>query len=431
MKWFGRCPDCGAWSSATEATTGVGAATPLHIAPLSEATGALDRFSTGLKEVDRVVGGGLVKGEALLLAGEPGVGKSTLVLQLIGGLVERGQRSILVTGEESLDQVALRAHRLNLPLDRLDAVAAFSLPSIVALSEHHRPDVLIVDSVQTLEHPELEQPAGSVTQVRECAAELVRHAKRTGTVVILVGQVTKEGTIAGPKTLEHLVDAVVNLDGERGGTLRLLRASKNRFGSCEEVGVFLMGPRGLDPVGDPSAMFLADRRVGVTGSTVFPGIEGTRPLLVEIQALTTSSGSPQPRRVPIGLDARRLALLLGVLTERTGSKSFTASDVFVAAAGGFTVREPAVDLPLCIALYSAVNSVAVDAGTVAVGEVGLAGEIRRVPATERRLQEAARLGFRTALAPRGVETVPDGLGVIVVSDLLEVFAHLERRRPAA
>ena len=372
-----------------------------------------------------MLGGGLVRGEALLLAGEPGVGKSTLVLQLLGGLLGRKHSTLLVTGEESLDQVALRARRLDLPVTELEAVAAFSLPAILTLAENRRPDVLIVDSVQVLERPEFDQSAGSVTQVRECAAELVRFAKRTGTVVILVGQVTKEGTIAGPKTLEHMVDAVVNLECERGGALRLLRTSKNRFGSSDEVGVFLMGQRGLDPVPDPSAMFLADRRVGVTGSVVFPSLEGTRPVLIEIQALTTSSGLPQPRRVPIGLDARRLALLLGVMTERTGSKVFTSLDVFVAAAGGFTVREPAVDLPICLALYSAISCTPVDGRSVAVGEVGLSGEIRRVPSTEKRLQEAARLGFTTALVPRGVQSVPAPLRAVVINDLSDMFAYVD------
>ena len=289
-----------------------------------------------------------------------------------------------------------------------------------------RPDLVIVDSVQVLERPDHDAPAGSVTQVRESAAELVRHAKQTGTVVVLVGQVTKEGTIAGPKTLEHMVDAVINLECERGGALRLLRTSKNRFGSCDEVGVFLMGQRGLEAVADPSAMFLADRRVGVTGSTVFPSIEGTRPVLIEIQALATSSGLPQPRRVPIGLDARRLSLLLGVMTERTGTKLFASLDVFVAAAGGFSVREPAVDLAVCLSLYSAITSMPIDALTVAIGEVGLSGEVRRVPAMAARLQEAARLGFTTALVPRGVVDAPAGLSLVVVGDLSEMFAHVDR-----
>jgi DNA repair protein RadA/Sms len=423
VKWFGRCPDCGAWSSATETST---SGEHLEVLRLSEATGALHRFSTGIVELDRVLGGGLVKGEAALLAGEPGVGKSTLVLQLLAGLLGEGRRSILVTGEESLDQVALRARRLDLPVAQLQAVAACSLPAIVALANERTPDVLIVDSVQTLERPDLDQPAGSVTQVRECAAELVRYAKRTGAVLVLVGQVTKEGTIAGPKTLEHMVDAVVNLECERGGALRLLRTSKNRFGSCDEVGVFLMGHHGLDPVEDPSAMFLADRRVGVAGSTVFPSVEGTRPVLIEIQALATSSALPQPRRVPIGVDARRLSLLLGVLTEQAGSQLFASRDVFVAAAGGFTIREPAVDLAVCSALYSAVKGVAIDGSTVAVGEVGLSGEIRRVPSIGKRLQEAARLGFTTALVPRGVVDVPAGLRVEVISDVSEMFAHVDR-----
>ncbi|MEA2505521.1 MAG: hypothetical protein QOH48_139 [Actinomycetota bacterium] len=420
VKWFGKCPDCGAWSSATETVTGE----HLEVLRLAEATAALDRFGTGVAEFDRVLGGGLVHGEALLLSGEPGVGKSTLVLQLLSGLIRGGHSSLLVTGEESLDQVALRARRLELPVDELEAVAAFSLPAILTLAEQRRPAVLMVDSVQVLQRPELEQSPGSVTQVRECAADLVRFAKRSGTVVILVGQVTKEGTIAGPKTLEHMVDAVVNLECERGGALRLLRTSKNRFGSTDEVGVFLMGQRGLDAVQDPSAMLLADRSLGVSGSVVFPSVEGTRPLLIEIQALTTSTSLPQPRRVPIGLDARRLSLLLGVMTERAQTKLFSSVDVFVAAAGGFSIREPAVDLAVCLALYSAISGVAIDGRTVAIGEVGLSGEIRRVPAMEKRLQEAARLGFTTALVPRGVQDVPPGLRTKVGSDVSEMFNHV-------
>jgi DNA repair protein RadA/Sms len=421
VKWFGKCPDCGAWSSATETVPGE----HLKVVQLSQATAALDRFGTGVAEFDRVLGGGLVHGEALLLSGEPGVGKSTLVLQLLAGLLRGGHSSLLVTGEESLDQVALRARRLELPVDELEAVAGFSLPAILALAEQRRPVVLIVDSVQVLQRPEFEQSPGSVTQVRECAADLVRFAKRSGTVVILVGQVTKEGTIAGPKTLEHMVDAVVNLECEHGGALRLLRTSKNRFGSTDEVGVFLMGQRGLDAVQDPSAMLLADRSVGVSGSVVFPSVEGTRPLLIEIQALTTSTSLPQPRRVPIGLDARRLSLLLGVMTERAATKLFSSVDVFVAAAGGFSIREPAVDLAVCLALYSAISGVAIDGRTVAMGEVGLSGEIRRVPAMEKRLQEAARLGFTTALVPRGVQDAPPGLRTKVGSDVSEMFTHVD------
>jgi DNA repair protein RadA/Sms len=424
-KWFGKCPECGAWSSATETVPGE----HLEVVRLSEATAALERFGTGVEEFDRVLGGGLVHGEAVLLAGEPGVGKSTLVLQLLSGLSRDGHTSLLVTGEESLDQVSLRARRLGLPVADLEAVAAFSLPAIIALAEQRRPEVLIVDSVQVLQRPDFEQPAGSVTQVRECAADLVRFAKRSGTVVLLVGQVTKEGTIAGPKTLEHMVDAVVNLECERGGALRLLRVSKNRFGSTDEIGVFLMGQRGLDAVPDPSAMLLADRSVGVSGSVVFPSVEGSRPLLIEIQALTTTSSLPQPRRVPIGLDARRLSLLLGVMTERAGNKLFSSLDVFVAAAGGFSIREPAVDLAVCLALYSAISGVPIDGRTVAVGEVGLSGEIRRVPAMEKRLQEAARLGFTTALVPRGVQDVPGGLRARVASDVSEMFAHVDRCGP--
>jgi DNA repair protein RadA/Sms len=427
-KWFGRCPECGSWASAADRSD---AAPELEPVPLSRATGALDRFTTGLGEVDRVLGGGLVRGEALLLAGAPGVGKSTLVLQLLNGLLHEGRSCLLVTGEESLDQVALRARRLDLALEEVHAVAADSVPAIVELAAKQQPDVLVIDSIQAVRLPHREQPAGSITQVRECAAELVRHAKTTGGVVLLVGQVTKDGTIAGPKTLEHMVDAVVDLSCETGGPLRLLRASKNRFGSCDEIGVFFMGARGLDEVQDPTAMLLSDRRPGVAGSTIFPSVEGTRPLMVEIQALTTPSSLPQPRRVAIGLESRRLSLLLGVLAERTGAKMFTSLDVFVAAVGGFTIREPAADLAVCLTLYSAVNSIPIDASTVAIGEVGLSGEVRRVPATTRRLEEAAQRGFTTALVAPGVVDAPKGMNVVAIGDVSEMFLHVDRQRSAA
>ncbi|MFP5297406.1 MAG: magnesium chelatase domain-containing protein, partial [Actinomycetota bacterium] len=280
---------------------------------------------------------------------------------------------------------------------------------------------------QTLEDPRLEQGAGSVTQVRDCAAALVRFAKESGTAVVIVGHVTKDGSVAGPKTLEHVVDAVLMLDGERTGSMRLLRADKNRFGSCEEVGVFTMEGEGLVPVADPSAMLLADRLPGVPGSIVFPTIEGSRPVLVEMQALTPEAAAvQQARRTAIGLDSRRLSLLLGVLDERVGLK-MAARDVFAAAAGGLSIREPAADLPVALALASSLLRLPVPQSVVAFGEVGLGGEVRRVPAAERRLAEAARMGFTEAIVPRGVGKVPKGLMVSEVSGLAEAVAFLTER----
>ena len=376
----------------------------------------VERFSTGLAEVDRVVGGGLVAGGVSLLAGEPGIGKSTLVLQLIDGLVRSGRRALLITGEESLGQVALRATRLGVSREQFRAAATSSLADVLALATSEDPDVLVVDSVQTLENPDLAQPPGSLIQVRECVAALVRHAKANGTCVILVGHVTKEGAVAGPKTLEHIVDSVLALEGERTGTVRLLRATKNRFGSCDETGVFTMGERGLEAVGDPSAMLLADRRKGVSGSVVFCGLEGTRPVLVELQSLVVDGSPPNVRRVPIGVDAKRLALLVGVLHSRA-ELNLSDKDLFVAAAGGFVIREPAADLPLCLALNSAARGQSVADDVVAIGEVGLGGEVRRVPGLPRRLAEAARLGFRRALVPRGPTPAVPGLEIIGVTDV--------------
>jgi DNA repair protein RadA/Sms len=411
-KWFGRCPGCGAWSTATAPERGE----DVVITSLSEAVTAAERIPTGIGELDRVLGGGLVVGEAILLAGEPGIGKSTLVLDLIGALQGRGSRCLLATGEESPGQVGLRARRLGLDLSSVRTVATDSLQQVLAGSDRERPNVLVVDSIQTLADQNLEQVPGSPLQVQSCAAALVRYAKQNACVVVVVGHVTKDGSVAGPKLLEHVVDAVLGLEGERHGALRVLRASKNRFGSTEETGVFVMGERGLEPVPDPSAMLLADRHPGATGSVVFCGLEGSRPVLMEVQALVTASQLTQPRRVAIGVDARRVAMMLGVMSERAEVK-LAEDDVFVAAAGGLAVKEPAADLPLCLALYSAKTQRPVPEDLVAVGEVGLAGEIRRAPGTERRLSEAARLGFTRALVPRGLERGPRGIEISVVSDL--------------
>lgn len=427
-RWFGRCPDCGEWSSAAEVNQ-TDASSAVEVTTLADTHSDVERFSTGLAEVDRVVGGGLVAGGVALLAGEPGIGKSTLVLQLIDGLVRSDRRALLITGEESIGQVALRAARLGVARERFRAAATSSLADVLALAASERPEVLVVDSVQTLENADLDQSAGSVVQVRECAAALVRRAKETGMCVILVGHVTKEGTVAGPKTLEHIVDSVLSLEGERTGTVRLLRATKNRFGSCDETGVFTMGESGLEAVGDPSAMLLADRRTGVSGSVVFCGLEGTRPVLVEVQSLVVDGSPPNVRRVPIGVDAKRLALLVGVLHSRV-HLDLSEKDLFVAAAGGFVIREPAADLPQCLALHSAARNQPVAADVVAMGEVGLGGEVRRVPGLPRRLAEAARLGFSRALVPRGTRSVVPGLEIIEVTDVGHALRATADKKPS-
>jgi DNA repair protein RadA/Sms len=420
-RWFGRCPACSAWSTATSSEA-AGEAGPAVVS-LAGSLEAAERFPTGTTEVDRVLGGGLVPGEVVLLAGEPGIGKSTLVLQLIDSLMGGGRATLLVTGEESLGQVAVRAERLGIDTGTVRAAAATSLEAILAAARHERPGVLVVDSIQTVADEELDQSAGSPTQVRESAARLLRFAKANSTALVLVGHVTKDGNVAGPKTLEHIVDCVLTLEGERTGSLRLLRAVKNRFGSCEETGVFVMSERGLEAVADPSAMLLADRCHGIAGSVVFPGLEGTRPVLMEAQALVAENKSPQPRRVAHGFDSKRLALLLGVLQQR-GGRYLGDHDVFVGAAGGLAVREPAADLAFALAIASAHSDVAVPHDVVVFGEVGLGGEVRRVPGSERRLTEASRLGFTTAIVPRGIERVPHGMGVFETDHLSRAIAIL-------
>jgi DNA repair protein RadA/Sms len=417
-RWFGRCPECGGWASA-DAAGDSGSSSGSPVLTLSAHAGSAERVPTGVDEVDRVLGGGCVAAEVVLLAGEPGIGKSTLVLQLMSSLLTADVPSLLVSGEESIDQVGLRAARLGAPPGRLRAAATGDLARVITTAAAERPRVLIVDSIQTLADPDVDGPPGSLVQVRECASALARFAKLTDVIVILVGHVTKDGGVAGPKTLEHLVDAVLLLEGERSGTLRLLRATKNRFGPCDETGVFTMNGHGLVAVADPSSLLLSDRRPGVAGSIVFPCLEGSRPVLVEVQALVTKSDLSHARRVAIGLDPRRLTLMLGVMS-RDAAVSFTSKDVFAAAAGGLSVKEPAADLALCLAALSAGREVPLDTETVAVGEVGLGGEVRKVPGVERRLAEAARMGFRCALVPRG-QGGSAGIETREVGDLVQAF----------
>jgi DNA repair protein RadA/Sms len=421
-RWFGRCPACDAWGSASASVAEVRA--PARTASLEVAT--LDgvkkpsRICTGIGELDRVLGGGLVPGSVVLLSGDPGIGKSTLVLQMVDGLLQGGATALLISGEESLDQVSLRATRIGVKASRLRAASSSSLPDVLATALAERPSLLVVDSIQTMQDPAHDSAAGSIVQVRECASALVRLAKSAGIAVVLIGHVTKEGTVAGPRTLEHLVDAVISLEGERTGTFRLLRALKNRFGSCDEAGVFIMEETGLSGVEDPSAMFLADRLPGVPGSAVFPALDGSRPVLIEVQALVTSTSFTQPKRVAIGCDARRLSLMIGVLSERKLC-DLSVSDVFVAGAGGSQVREPAGDLAICLALLSAHSKRPVHPSTLAVGEVGLAGEIRRVPGVQRRIAEAERLGFTRAIVPRGSSVRSKTMQLVEVSELTEAL----------
>jgi DNA repair protein RadA/Sms len=418
LRWEGQCRNCDAWNSLVETIVrdeprprpggatvlGARSSTPAALRDLTDASVA--RLPTGLGEIDRVLGGGLVPGSVVLVGGEPGVGKSTLLLQLAAGLIDAAGVGVLyASGEESTGQVRLRATRLGLldraAGDRLRVVAETEVGRVVEIAREERPALVIVDSIQTATVDELDGPPGSVGQVRECALRLTELAKGDGIAVVLVGHVTKEGSLAGPKTLEHLVDAVLSLEGERAAGLRLLRGTKNRFGSTDEVGVFEMAERGLLELSDPARAFMGDLVEAASGSVVAATLEGSRALLVEVQALVTSGG-PVPRRTVSGLDPNRLALLIAVLGRRAGI-GLASHDVYANLAGGLRVDDPALDLPLALALASSLRDRPVRPGTVALGEVGLLGELRPVAGLERRLREAARLGFERAIIPaRGI-----------------------------
>jgi DNA repair protein RadA/Sms len=377
------------------------------------AAGAGAILPTTIDELDRVLSGGLVPGSVTLLGGEPGIGKSTLLLQALAAVAANGRRALLVSAEESAHQVRLRAERLNAAPPDLWLAAETDLARVLAATSEVTPDVLVVDSIQTIADTTLASSPGSVAQVQACAQALVEVAKRTNTSVVLVGHVTKDGGLAGPRALEHLVDTVLSFEGERHHSLRVLRALKHRFGTTGEVGLFEMGEGGLHGVPDASGLLLTDRRAGATGSVVVPTIEGRRPLLVEIQALVVSRGAeiPHPRRNAQGLDTSRVSLLAAVLERHAGYK-VSGADVYASAVGGVRVSEPAADLGVAIALASSVSNRPVAQDLVACGEIGLSGEVRHVGQLPRRLAEAARLGFRTAVVPASTADAPVGLRLV-------------------
>jgi len=404
LQWFGACPSCGAAGTLVETIAERGTVkriagtAPGAISLDRVETRELERLSTGIDELDRVLGGGLVAGQVVLIGGDPGVGKSTLLLQALS-LIGAAHSTLYVSGEESAEQVALRARRLALDARPVHLIAEIQLERIAAALDAQRPQVAVVDSIQTLWSEALQSAPGSVAQVRECAAQLARHAKKSGTALFIIGHVTKEGTIAGPRVLEHIVDTVLYFEGDTHSSFRLVRAVKNRFGAVNELGVFAMTEKGLRAVTNPSALFLSNHGKDVAGSCVLATLEGTRPLLVEIQALVDSAHTPNPRRLSVGLEQNRLAMLLAVLNRHAGIPTWE-QDVFVNAVGGVRIAEPAADLAVSLAIVSSLTDRAIRGKTVVFGEIGLAGEVRPAPRGQDRLKEAAKLGFEKAIVPK-------------------------------
>ncbi|MEO8298949.1 MAG: DNA repair protein RadA [Burkholderiales bacterium] len=406
-RWLGKCPHCGTWNTLVEAAVEAepasknrfqSLAAPQPVTALADIQASeVDRTPTGIDELDRVLGGGIVSGGVVLIGGDPGIGKSTLLLQAAETLAQR-MPVLYVTGEESAAQVALRSRRLGLQGKSTRVLAEIGLERILATLEAERPAFCVIDSIQTLYSDQLSSAPGSVAQVRECAAQLTRTAKSTGSTIVLVGHVTKEGALAGPRVLEHIVDTVLYFEGDTHSSFRLVRAVKNRFGAVNEIGVFAMTERGLKGVANPSAIFLSTHGDPVPGSCVLVTLEGTRPMLVEIQALV-DSGGPSPRRLSVGLDRDRLAMLLAVLHRHAGVAT-ADQDVFVNAVGGVRISEPAADLAVLLAIQGSLRGKALPKGFIAFGEVGLAGEVRPAPRGQERLREAAKLGFSAALVPQ-------------------------------
>jgi DNA repair protein RadA/Sms len=421
-RWTGRCADCGAWNSIVEETS---SATALGVAaaiePITAATISTARpAATGVTELDRVLGGGFVAGSVTLLGGEPGIGKSTLLLQALAAVAAQGRRVLLVSAEESAHQVRVRAERLHALHEHLWLAAELELPRVLAAIAEFEPDLVVVDSIQTIHDPGVPSAPGNVSQVQACAQALAELAKQRDVTVVLVGHVTKDGALAGPRALEHLVDTVLSFEGDRHHALRLLRALKHRFGATGELGIFEMTEDGLVGVPDAAGLFLADRRPGSPGSVVVPALDGRRSLLVEVQALVVAGDAKHPRRYAQGLDARRLDLLVAVLERHAGVVT-RAADVHASAVGGIRVVEPAADLAVALAVASSVHDTAVAGDVVACGEVGLGGEVRQIGQLDRRLREAARLGFRKAIVPRSAPDGPPGLELLRSGSLSEAL----------
>jgi DNA repair protein RadA/Sms len=422
-KWLGKCPDCGTWNSLVEEkketvsryssfSTHLGKSEPQ---PLSSVTGEYgQRTSTGIKELDRVLGGGVVAGSVILIGGDPGIGKSTLLLQAISGLSKKYGTVLYVSGEESPEQIKIRAERLSINSEQIILLPETSLEVIVNTTSKLRPKAMVVDSIQTVYTEELVSAPGSVSQVRDCAAKLMLFAKKSDIPVFLVGHVTKEGAIAGPRVLEHIVDTVLYFEGDRGHSYRVLRTAKNRFGSTNEIGIFEMSDSGLIEVENPSELFLLERPLNVSGSTVVASLEGTRPLMVEIQSLVSQTNFGMPRRTTIGVDFNRVNLLVAVLEKRAGLH-LGGMDIFVNVVGGLRIIEPAVDLGIIITITSSLRDIPVDPEIFVFGEAGLSGEIRAVTQAEARIKEASKIGFKRAVMPLGnAEKTKNNFGLEII-----------------
>ena len=436
-KWSGKCVGCGEWNTIVEEAAGVSAvpgsglskASRGRVITLEGLKGVNDearRLPTGLSELDRVTGGGIVPGSALLIGGEPGIGKSTLLLQLSAEIAMRGGSAVYFSGEEAAAQVRLRAERLGLADAKVGFAAETNLADILAtLADGPAPDLVVIDSIQTLWAEALDSAPGTVSQVRAATQSLIRYAKQSGSALLLVGHVTKDGQIAGPKVIEHMVDTVLYFEGDQGRTFRILRAVKNRFGPTDEIGVFEMGQKGLAEVTNPSELFLGDRDSKAPGAAVFAGVEGTRPLLVEIQALVAPSALGTPRRAVVGWDTSRLAMLLAVLDARCGV-TFTQADVYLNIAGGLRITEPAADLAAAAALLSSLSNVALPADEIYFGEISLSGAVRPTAHMGARLKEAQKLGFKRAVVPAAgeIDGKPQGLEIRRISHLRELAERM-------
>lgn len=432
-KWQGQCPSCHAWNTLVE--TIAETASTSRFAPLAETAGLqklaeveaaeVPRQPTGVSEFDRVLGGGLVPGGVVLIGGDPGIGKSTLLLQTLC-YIGSARKAIYVSGEESPQQIAMRAKRLGLDASPISLLAEINLEKIISTLQKYKPDIAVIDSIQTVYSEALQSAPGSVAQVRECSAQLTRLAKQAGITVILVGHVTKEGSLAGPRVLEHIVDTVLYFEGDQSSSFRLIRAFKNRFGAVNELGVFAMTEKGLREVTNPSALFLSHHSEQVAGSCITVTMEGTRPLLIEIQALVDEAHAPNPKRLCVGLEQNRLAMLLAVLHRHAGVACFD-QDVFINAVGGVKISEPAVDLAVLLSITSSLKNKPLDNKLIVFGEVGLAGEVRPVQRGQERLKEAAKLGFTKAIVPKANAPKQriDGIDVIAVERLEQALNYVK------